>query len=117
MNKIFRFTMIVFFLCLAVTSFAWGKKEVKPETAEKGTLIQVSGRVRLVGNDPFPEIVITAQQGEWYVDKEDEHKFKELQHKTVTVEGLETVKKLTFANGMPAGERRMLKSVKIISVE
>ena len=63
------------------------------------------------------ELVITGSDKEWYVAKEDEHKLIELQHRIVTVEGTETVTRLNFANGFPAGERRTLKNIKIVSVQ
>jgi hypothetical protein len=90
-------------------------EEKKTETVQ--TFVQVTGRVRLVGGGPIPEIVITGQDREWYVSREDEHLLKELQHRTLTVEGFETVVELRFANGLPAGQRRTLKDIKIISVE
>jgi len=40
----------------------------------------------------------------------------DLQHRTVTVEGVETVTELYFANGLSAGARRELKNIKIIAV-
>jgi hypothetical protein len=87
---------------------AFGKKE---------TVIQVTGVVRLVGPDLFREIVITGSENEWYVVKDEMDKLYSLQHQRVTVEGVETVKEMTFASGFPAGTRRELKKIKIISVE
>ena len=84
---------------------------------EKDTVVEVTGRVRLVGSAPLYELVITARDMEWYVAKEDERKLFDYQQRIVTVEGTETVTTLTFANGFPAGERRTLKNIKIISVE
>jgi hypothetical protein len=87
---------------------AFGKKE---------KVVQVTGVVRLVGTSLFSDIVITDSEGEWYVDKDDEAKLHDLQHQTVTVEGVETIREMKFANGMSAGKRRELKKIKIISVE
>ena len=78
--------------------------------------VQVSGVVRLIGSGPIPELVITGPDREWHIPKEEEHKLQNMQHLTVTVEGEETVTALTFANGIPAGERRTLKNIKVISV-
>jgi hypothetical protein len=97
------------FFCLAVLH-AGGKKE-------KSAIVQVSGVVRLVGNAPLLELVITAPDAEWYVAKEDELLLRHLQHRVVTVEGSETVVKLKFANGIPAGERRTLKNITIIAIQ
>ena len=127
MNRAFRFALVPLFFCLAAALPAWGKKEAASvPTAENNNaamqkensaLMQVSGRVRLVGNEPFSELVITGSDREWYIDKEDESKLRDLQHRTVTVEGTETVEQLTYANGRSAGERRTLKNIRIVAVQ
>jgi len=109
-----RFFYILSLFCLAVPLSAFGAKE-----KNKGAVpvVQVSGTVRLVGTDLFPEIVITGSDNEWYVDKEDAPKIRELQHRIVTVEGEETVVEMRFANGLSAGVRRTLRNVRVISIE
>ena len=77
----------------------------------------MTGRVRLVGSAPMSDLVITGHDMEWYVAKDEEYKLRDLQQRIVSVEGSETVQKLTFASGLPAGERRTLKNIKIISVQ
>ena len=120
-------------LCLAASLHAWGRKEVKsveaqpaqnvPQTREAQTepeekrVVRVSGRVRLVGHDPFPELVISGEDGEWYIAKEEEYKLKDLQQRTVEIEGEETVIELIFASGISAGQRRTLTNIRIISVK
>ena len=126
MNNTFRIALVLFF-CLAAALPAGGKKEEKSANTqeektmavqeEKGVPVQVSGRVRLVGNEPFRSLVITGQEKEWYIDREEEHILKNLQHKTVTVEGDEIVKEFTFPNGRLSGERRTLRNIKVIAVE
>jgi len=110
MNKILCIALLPLLFCLAAVLPAGGNKE-------KDAVVRVSGRVRLVGSSVIPEIVITGQNMEWYIERDEQHKLKDLQHKTVTVEGNETVTSLKFANGLPAGERRILKNIKIISVQ
>ena len=123
-----------FFLCLAAALPAWGRKEktetkkidVQKNVVEKigedetevtaTTLVQVTGIVRLVGSSPITEIVITGPDKEWYVSREDDRLLRELQHRTVTVEGYESVFELRFANGFYAGQRRELKDIKIIAI-
>jgi hypothetical protein len=102
--------LLILFLCLAAALPAGGAKEKAP-------VVQVTGRVRLVGSAPMPELVITGPDREWYVERKEEHKLHDLQQRTVTVEGEETVVQLKFANGMSAGERRTLKNIKVIAVE
>jgi hypothetical protein len=131
------------FLCLASALPAWGKKEKSasqekttqasggkvdegkkgnevPDAGEKSdeaVIVQVSGRVRLVGSGLFTEIVITGPDKEWYIVKEEEHKLKDLQQQMVAVKGEETITELRFANGVYAGERRTLKNIEIITAE
>ena len=103
-----RYTFfILFYFCFTAVMSAGGNKE-------ESTIVEVSGIVRLVGSAPFHELVITGLDGEWYIAKEDDYKLKDLQYRTVTIQGEETVAILTFANGFPAGERRTLKNIKII---
>ena len=84
---------------------------------EKGDVVRASGVVRLVGGGPMPELVITGTDREWYIPREEEHKLTDLQQRIVTVEGEETVEELRFASGISAGERRILKNIKVIEVE
>ena len=118
MNRIFHFALLPLFFCLVVSLSAGGKKETKNTATqeEKGAKVRVTGTVRLVGNEPFSEIVITGQEAEWYIDREETKPLKELQHRTVTVEGAETVTELVFANGRSAGERRTLKNIRILEI-
>jgi len=133
-NSRFLF-LCIFFLCLTAALPAWGRKEkAKTETPDVGknvvekneeeetgaviaTFVQVTGRVRLVGSGPMTEIVITGPDKEWYVSREEDRLLRELQHRTVTIEGYESVFELRFANGFYAGQRRTLKDIKILNVE
>ena len=92
-------------------------QEVQTASPEEKRAVQISGRVRLVGHEPFPELVISGENGEWYIAKEEEYKLRDLQQRTVEIEGEETVIALIFANGMSAGQRRTLTNIKIISIK
>jgi hypothetical protein len=105
---------IIFLFALAPMVFSFGGREKAKEPVE---VIQVTGTVRLVGNDNFPEIVISDSEHSWFIAKEEMGKLHDLQHRTVTVEGEETVTELRFANGVSAGLRRELKNIRIISVD
>jgi hypothetical protein len=87
------------------------------EDETEAVLVQVTGIVRLVGSEPITEIVITGPDKEWHVSWEEDRLLRELQHRTVTVEGYESVFELRFANGFYAGQRRTLKDIKILNVE
>jgi hypothetical protein len=112
MNRNFFFVLI--FLCLAASLSALGAKE---KDDGKATVVQVTGVVRLVGSANFPELQINGSQMSWYIAKDEMNKLYDLQYRTVTVEGEETVRELRFANGMSAGTRRDLKNIKIISID
>ncbi|MDR2597188.1 MAG: hypothetical protein LBC76_07710 [Treponema sp.] len=116
MNR--NFLLLTLFLCLAASLSAFGAKEKDSgKDAPAVTVIQVTGIVRLVGNANFPELLIENSQASWYIVKDEMNKLYDLQHRTVTVEGEETVRELKFGNGLPAGTRRDLKNIKIISVD
>jgi hypothetical protein len=133
-NRIFLYVFLPLFLCPLVALPAVGRRErnntaVQEENivelqsrsvqsaVTEGVAVQVSGRVRLVGTTLFPELVITGPDTEWYVDRDEMFKLADLQHRMVTIEGTETVAQLFWANGRPAGERRILKDINIIDVE
>ena len=83
----------------------------------QNSLVLITGRVRLVGNEPFPELVITGTDRDWFINKNEEYKLKELQQRIVTVEGIETVTSMQWASGLPAGNRYSLKDIRIIKIE
>jgi len=114
MNSFYRIALLPLFFSLAVLLPADG--EEKSGTGQYPT-VQVTGRVRLVGNEPFTEFVITGSDKEWYIPEDEVYKLSDLQHSTITVKGIENVVQLTFASGNPAGERRTLKNIEIINVE
>jgi hypothetical protein len=105
---------IIFLFALAPMVFSLGGREKAKEPLE---VIQVTGTVRLVGNDNFPEIIISDSERSWFIAKEEMDKLHDLQQRTVTVEGEETVTELRFANGVSAGLRRELRNIRIISVD
>jgi len=116
-----RNILLPVFLLFCVTAlYAGGKKDKNDSNAESQAevrIVQVTGVVRLVGSDPFTEIIIRGSDDQWYITGEEKKNIINLQHQTVTVEGEETVVELKFANGMPAGTRRVLRNIRIISAE
>ena len=104
---------VLLFSCFAAALPAGGSRE----RGSGPDIEEVSGIVRLVGSGPGIELVISGPDKEWYIIREEAYKLMDLQYRVVTVEGEETVINLTFANGMPAGERRSLRNIKILSVQ
>ena len=103
------------FIVSPVKLSAFGRREqaeTLPETEVAEVLI-VTGAVRLVGNEPFSELVISGENREWYIAPTEEYKLRDLQQMIVTVEGIETVTNLRFANGFPAGERYTLDRITV----
>jgi len=113
------FCISVLLLCLAALLFAQSSGEESGEAAV--VRITVTGTVRLVGTGTFPQVVISGQRDsrniQWYIDREDVDKLRDLQHRTVTVEAEETVRPMTFANGRSAGVRHELRNITIINTE
>jgi hypothetical protein len=80
-----------------------------------GRKVQITGRVRLVGSSPLNSLVITGEDREWFIEREEQQKLWKLQQQVVTVQGREYYRDLTFANGTPAGRQYFLKDIKVIS--
>ena len=107
MNRKIIFILLFFILTMSLFAFGGREKEV----------VQITGVVRLVGSALFPELVISDSDHVWHITADEVGKLIEMQHQTVSIEGEETVIELKFANGQPAGLRRELRNIKIITVE
>ncbi|MCL2008751.1 MAG: hypothetical protein FWG77_11780 [Treponema sp.] len=112
-----RYKLIPLFFCLLIIFFTTASPLFSLGRREKNNMIRITGVVRLVGNEPFTEIVISGPEREWHIAPDEVHKLHDLQHKTVTVEAVEVITVLRFANGFPAGERYTLDRIRVISVE
>ncbi|MCL2208872.1 MAG: hypothetical protein FWB89_01785 [Treponema sp.] len=116
MNGKRLFLFFIFLFCVTAFLSAFGRKE--KETIPEKIIIQVTGIIRLVGSEPFPELVISSSEGkQWYIASDEADKLRDLQYQTVTAEGEETVMQLTSASGRLTLTRRELRNVKIISAE
>jgi len=105
------YVFISMILCICALLPAGGNRD------KKANVVRVTGIVRLVGTGLFPELVITGAEMEWYIAQDEAKKLQDLQHHTVTVEGVETATEQQFANGLSAGTRHELKNIKIIAVD
>jgi len=76
--------------------------------------VEVSGRVRLVGNSPMTSLVITGEDREWYVEPAEKEKLMRLQQQNVTVTATEYYEDRVFANGTSAGRFWFLKDITVI---
>jgi len=112
-----NFVMFMLFFNLVTVLLACNTKDDKSIEGQEN-VIRITGVVRLVGNDPFLEVVISESDRNWFIEEaEDEQKLRDMQNRTVTVEGIEIVTSFNWANGDPAGERYSLKDIKIIKIE
>jgi len=104
--------LLLFVLLYAVgNTFALGGKE---ENAVKSQNVEVSGKVRMVGSSPMTSLVISGEDREWYVEREETKKLMEFQQQLVTVKAQEYYYDRVFANGAPAGRQYYLKNIVII---
>jgi hypothetical protein len=90
------------------------------EAAARGTaagepLLQIRGRVRLVGNMPFPQLVISDEEHDWYLEGADEALLRGYEQQIVHVEGHPEYHDLILANGQKIGTRCLLRNIKIIA--
>ena len=96
---------------VADTICALGKKEEENGLRK----VEVSGRVRMVGNSPNTFLVLSGKDREWYIESGEQKKLTEFQQQAVTVRAYEYYYDIFFANGSPAGRHYYLKNITVIS--
>ncbi|MDR0583183.1 MAG: hypothetical protein LBG57_02380 [Treponema sp.] len=95
-----------------------GAVERPPENPEQGgEIIRVSGRVRLVGSAMRSSLVVSGEEGDWYIEGGDQELLTGLQQRNVTVEGRGYTEELVLANGQYLGKRLILRDARIIAQE
>lgn len=112
-----KIIFLVFLFSSAFLSAAGLKEKEPPKEEPPVNVVRITGVVRLTGTAHFPEIVISNDEGDWFVVKKEAGKLHELQQRMVTLEAEESVFEMTFANGMSAGIRRELRNIKVISAD
>lgn len=86
------------------------------DTASQGATVEVNGKIRRVGNEPFSVLVITdSADKDWYTDEEGALLLRSFEQKKVTVQAKVELKEMTLANGKIMGTRRILTNMKIIT--
>ncbi len=86
------------------------------DRAKTGARVELSGIVRVVGNEPFTETVITDSDGhDWFVDSSSAGLLKGMEHKPVTVTGTVERKPMILANGKKLGDRRVLRDLTVLN--
>ncbi|GHV75842.1 hypothetical protein AGMMS49942_06630 [Spirochaetia bacterium] len=88
------------------------------ESAVGGRRVEVSGRVRLVGSEPFPDLVLTdTEEHTWYIDSADRKTLSRYEQQTVTIRGTVELKEMVLANGRSLGTRRTLSGITLVRVD
>jgi len=112
MKKLAVILLLFFLLCAAENTFARGREEQGPSKPQK---VEISGKVRMVGNSPMNSLVISGENREWYIEPKEQEKLMEFQQQTVTVRAEEYYYDRVFANGTPAGRQYYVKNIVVIS--
>jgi len=111
MKKLAAHLLLFILLCTAQNIFAQGREE---KDRPKPRKVEVSGKVRMVGNSPMTSLVISGENREWYIEPEEQEKLMEFQQQTVTVRAQEYYYDRVFANGTSAGRQYYIKNIVII---
>jgi hypothetical protein len=112
-HKPVKISFCLFLLLILISAnsiCAMGKKE-KENGLQK---VEVSGRVRLVGNSPMTFLVLSGEGREWHIEPEEQVKLIDLQQQIVRVKAQEYYRDLVFANGSSAGRQYYLKNITVI---
>jgi hypothetical protein len=113
MNKFAVMLLLSFvMLCAAENTFALGKGE---KDASKPQKVEVSGKIRMVGNSPMTMLVISGENREWYVKPEEQEKLMHLQQQIVTVKAKEYYYDMVFFFGSSAGRHYYLKDIVLVN--
>jgi hypothetical protein len=86
-----------------------------PPGARDGEWVELEGRLRLMGNEPFPDLVLTGPDGrDWYLDDSQRERFRSYERQTVKVRGRVELRELTLANGRTLGLRYALVDAELL---
>jgi hypothetical protein len=110
--------LAIFLLCVLSSSYSFGKKEKTSsnwETVQNNQKVTVTGKVRLVGNEPFAEYVIADENDkQWYIDDESKEKILFKEQNKIVVTAIAQRKKMILANGRELEDKRVLTIINII---
>jgi hypothetical protein len=125
-SRVFNLLFLALLISAALPLHALGGREPAPAepaiplsapgtAATEAKHITVTGTIRLLGNEPFPELVLTDSDGnDWYLDGDAKEKARPYQHRELTLRGRPEYKEMTLANGMSVGIRRLLRDAVIL---
>jgi hypothetical protein len=103
-------TVTVIFISPPVSALGRRHGEAKRQS------IEITGRVRLIGSAPFPDLVLSDETGrDWYVRQEEKDKLSKLEQQTVKIRAAFEVEDIILADGKKVGERRILYDIVLVS--
>jgi hypothetical protein len=124
--------MIIFCFCACLfpaAAFAFGERDTSPDGrdtaailsepqawsgAKDGQTVEVSGLVRLVGNEPFTDLLISDTDGhDWYIDSASRSLMAGLEQQHAAVRATLSLQPMTLADGTKLETRRILKNITI----
>jgi hypothetical protein len=119
------FSSTILLVLLSGLLFPLGKGDASKETALSGAglydralpgqLLELTGRLSLRGSEPFPEPVLTDDEGhEWYIVRENRRILSGYEGRIVTVRGRLELRELILADGQNLGTRRVLSGIVLL---
>jgi hypothetical protein len=78
--------------------------------------VELSGLVRLLGSEPFPDLVLTGGDGEdWYIEGSGREILRSYEQRSLRVRGRVELREMILANGKSLGLRRVLWDLEILT--
>jgi hypothetical protein len=91
---------------------------LSPDLPGPAEEVTVRGRIRLVGNVPFTELVISDEEGnDWFIEGPAQDSLMSRQHETLTLRGEADYQDILLANGRRIGTRRILRNLTVYNTE
>lgn len=82
------------------------------DRALPGQILELTGRLSLRGNEPFPDLVLTDAEGrEWYIARENRKLLSGYEARILTVRGRLEIREMILADGQNLGSRRILSEI------
>ncbi|MDR0524811.1 MAG: hypothetical protein LBG90_02950 [Spirochaetaceae bacterium] len=94
-----------------------GKKDepLRDGALVSGQTVEITGKIRVVGNMPFPELVITDEtEQDWFIPEEYKALFTGQDGQPVKVKAKVDLVELSLADNTRIGYRRILRQIKKI---
>jgi hypothetical protein len=80
-----------------------------------GEIFTLRGRIRLVGNEPFTELVLSDEEGnDWFIEDPARNSLVHRQHEVLTLRGEAAYRDLLLASGRRMGVRKILRNITVV---